>query len=305
MLPIKISLPDHFLDEEVRCDYVVTKEMKKVWAVMLDLLSEFDRICNKYGLQYQASWGTLLGAVRHKGFIPWDDDLDVQMFRDDYNKLCEVAPQEFKHPYFFQSRKTDPFSGFFCCKLRNSETAAIAPWEKHSVMNYNKGIFIDIFPVDIVPDNEDERNDFYMRVQEKRSSVINVGRKLGVYSQTPSVIRQTLKRLLHQILKPYRNRHLGDLINEYNELELLCSSYNDVDSRFFSMPMDTSSYSKLFYLEDYIESILMDFEFMKIPVARNYSHALQQLYGDYNKLIITHTHTALFNPEESYLKYYK
>ncbi len=101
-----------FLDEKERCGYVVSHEMKKVWAVMLDLLSEFDRICNKYGLQYQASWGTLLGAVRHKGG-PWDDDLDVQMFRDDYNKLCEVAPQEFKHPCLFQSRTTDPFSFFF------------------------------------------------------------------------------------------------------------------------------------------------------------------------------------------------
>ena len=175
--------------------------------------------------------------------------------------------------------------------------------EKHSVMNYNKGIFIDIFPVDIVPDNEDERNSFYMRVQEKRSSVINAGRKLGVFSQTPSFIRQTLKRFLHQVLKPYRNRHLCDLVNEYNELEQLCSSYNGVNSSFFSMPMDTSSYSMLFYLEDYIQSILMGFEFLKIPVAKNYDHALQQLYGDYNQLIVTHSHTAIFDTEKSYLNY--
>lgn len=303
MIPIKISLPDHFLDEEKRCDYLVTREMKKVWAVMLDLLSEFDRVCNKYGLKYQASWGTLLGAVRHKGFIPWDDDLDVQMFRDDYNKLCAIAPNEFKHPYFFQSRKTDPLTGFFCCKLRNSETTAIAPWEKHSVMNYNKGIFIDIFPVDIVPDNEDERNSFFRRVENKRTSVINVGRKMGIFSQTPNFFRQMLKRLIHQILSSYRNKHIVDLLREYDELERLCSSYNGIDSKFVSMPMFRNSHSKVFFFEDYKESTLMDFEFLKIPVAQNYDHALQQLYGDYHQLVITHNHTAIIDAEKPYLVY--
>ncbi len=303
MLPISINLPDHFLDEEERCGYVVTKEMKKVWAIMLDLLSEFDRVCSKYGLRYQASWGTLLGAVRHKGFIPWDDDLDVQMFRDDYDQLCEIGPKEFKHPYFFQSKRTDPLTGFFCCKLRNSETTAIAPWEKHSVMKYNKGIFMDIFPVDIVPDDEDSRNSFIKRIEDKRISVLNTGRKMGIYSETTSIVRQMLKRFLHIILTPYRNNHIDEFINEYDELEQLCSSLKGTNSSMVSMPMFMNSHSKMFYYNDYKESTLMDFEFLKIPVAQKYDHALRQLYGDYNQLIVTHSHTALFDPEKSYLNY--
>ena len=84
---IKLSLPEGFLEEEVRCDYTVSKEMKKVWAVELDLLAEFQRVCKLHDIKYSVCGGTLLGAIRHKGFIPWDDDIDVMMMREEYEKL--------------------------------------------------------------------------------------------------------------------------------------------------------------------------------------------------------------------------
>ena len=107
MVNLKISLPEGFLDEEVRDGYKVSHEMKKVWAVELDLLAEFQRVCKKHNIKYIASGGTMLGAVRHKGFIPWDDDIDLMMLREEYEKLCIVAPSEFKHPYYFQTDRTD------------------------------------------------------------------------------------------------------------------------------------------------------------------------------------------------------
>ena len=88
---IKIDLPDRFLDAEVRDGYQVTSEMKRIWAVELDLLCEFQRVTDKYGIKYIAEGGTMLGAVRHGGFIPWDDDVDIMMMRDDYDKLCNIA----------------------------------------------------------------------------------------------------------------------------------------------------------------------------------------------------------------------
>ena len=103
MVNLKIQLPEGFLNEEVRCGYVVTHEMKKAWAVMLDLLAELDRVCKKNNIKYYANGGTMLGAVRHKGFIPWDDDIDVMMFREDYDRLMEIGPKEFTYPYFFQN----------------------------------------------------------------------------------------------------------------------------------------------------------------------------------------------------------
>lgn len=68
----------------------------------MDMLYQLDQICRKYNIHYFASGGTMLGAVRHKGFIPWDDDIDIMMFREEYDKLCKVAPKELKYPYFFK-----------------------------------------------------------------------------------------------------------------------------------------------------------------------------------------------------------
>lgn len=78
-----------------------------MWAVELHMLEAFDEVCKKYGLTYYVDFGTLLGAVRHQGFIPWDDDIDVVMFRDDYERFQAIAPYEFLELYFFQNSYTD------------------------------------------------------------------------------------------------------------------------------------------------------------------------------------------------------
>ncbi len=80
-------LPKSFFEQEERCDFLVTEKRKKIWAVLLDLLIKFDFVCKKYSLTYFLADGTLLGAARHQGFIPWDDDIDVSMPREDYEKF--------------------------------------------------------------------------------------------------------------------------------------------------------------------------------------------------------------------------
>lgn len=156
MVNLKIQLPDGFFNEEVRCEYTVTRQRKEVWAVELDLLREFSRVCNKYNLKYCADGGTLLGAIRHHGFIPWDDDLDIAMLRSDFEKLNEVAPIEFKKPYFWQTEETDKGSARGHAQLRNSATTSIikTEYERQRNNNFNQGIFIDIFPFDTVIDDQ-------------------------------------------------------------------------------------------------------------------------------------------------------
>ena len=148
MVDLNIVLPDGFLNEEVRCGYTVTKQMKEVWAVELDMLEKLLSVCKKHDIKIFASGGTMLGAVRHQGFIPWDDDIDMMMFRDDYEKLCKVAQEEFEYPYFFQTEYTDVGSLRGHAQLRNSATTGILAGERNQKYSFNQGIFLDIFPLD-------------------------------------------------------------------------------------------------------------------------------------------------------------
>ena len=305
MVDLKIEIPNGFLDEEVRCDYLVTSEMKKVWAVMLDLLVEFDRVCKKYGLKYSVSSGTLLGAVRHRGFIPWDDDLDVQMFRNDYDKLLEIGPKEFKHPYFFQSKYTDPGMGFFCSKLRNSETTALSSAEYRSVTDYNRGIFMDIFPIDVIPDDESERALFFKKVGEKRMEVIREGRKYGIFTETSQPVHRFIKKILYKLLTHQRKNNISKFFKVFSEFDELCKSYNGCTAQQASMVMFNPPEINVEYIDDYRETILMDFEFLRVPVAKNYDHALKVRYGEYMRYVKGPGHTGLFDTDNSYKKYFK
>ena len=97
-----LKIPNGFFEEEERNGYVITKKRKEIWAVEIDMLLKFIYVCEKHNLKYFADSGTLLGAARHNGFIPWDDDIDVAMLRKDYDKFCKIAINEFKYPYFFK-----------------------------------------------------------------------------------------------------------------------------------------------------------------------------------------------------------
>ena len=150
VMEIQLKLPNGYLEPEFREGFFVDAKRKKIWAVELDLLSQFTRVCEKYNLSYYLDGGTLLGAVRHKGFIPWDDDVDVIMPREDYDKLFEVAEIEFKEPYFFQTPLTE--TNFFRghAKLRNSSTTGYILDDRKKKIN--NGIWLDIFPLDGVAD---------------------------------------------------------------------------------------------------------------------------------------------------------
>lgn len=86
-----LQFPENFFDEEVRCGFTVSSTMKHYWAAQMEVLQTVIAICEKHDLTYYAFWGTLIGAVRHKGFIPWDDDIDIALKREDYQKLLCIA----------------------------------------------------------------------------------------------------------------------------------------------------------------------------------------------------------------------
>ena len=124
----------------------------------MSLLEKLKEICKKYNLTYFAGCGTLLGAIRHKGFIPWDDDMDLLLPWPDYQKLMEIAPRECSYPFFFQSIYTEHDAMANASRLRRSDTTGFTRWEYENVGPcYDLGIFIDIFPLFFVPDSAEER----------------------------------------------------------------------------------------------------------------------------------------------------
>ena len=120
--------------------------MNPLQAKQLEILKAFIRVCDKHNLEYFLVYGTALGAIRHKGFIPWDDDIDVAMPRKDYEEYIKLQNEYEGTPYFIQTFKTDPCYIYNYAKLRDSSTTFLEnAFKNHRI---NQGVFIDIFPVD-------------------------------------------------------------------------------------------------------------------------------------------------------------
>lgn len=126
-------------------------ELRKLQLLQLDILKELDRICRKNDITYSICGGTLLGAVRHKGFIPWDDDVDIAMLRGDYNRFYEVCKTELNPKYYAQSLKTDSEYRWGYGRILLNGTEFVRCGQEH--LKARTGVFIDIIPCDSLSDN--------------------------------------------------------------------------------------------------------------------------------------------------------
>lgn len=152
-----MEFPAGFFQEETRCDFVISSMMKRAWAAELEVLQVVAELCERNGLQYFADWGTLLGAVRHQGFIPWDDDIDISLKREDYDEFIRRLPEELPKGFvmsgmYADSERLQQAAHSQCIRVIADEEL----WDFNDYMRRFHGfpyqrIGIDIFPIDYMP----------------------------------------------------------------------------------------------------------------------------------------------------------
>ena len=135
--------------------------LRRVQLVLLEIVKEIKRVCDENGIRYYLDSGTLLGAVRHSGFIPWDDDLDIGMMRPDYDRFCRIAPKQLKPQYFLQNWDNDPQYGVPFAKVRKKHTIYLENKANKSMEN---GFYVDIFPYDNSPSSLNEKTRLMKRL---------------------------------------------------------------------------------------------------------------------------------------------
>ena len=262
-------------NEETRDGYHISSEMKKIWKVQLEMVSKVLEVCERHHLRIWADGGTLLGCVRHKGYIPWDDDIDLIMPRNDFNKLQEIGPKEITEPYFFQSAYTEktPFMHPHI-QVRKNGTAAIL--KQQSMQRFHMGIFIDIFSLDELPDDDTEFDKFAREVNKQYI-------KLYYWYITPLFTTHPIKFYRNIKAALYRLSH--SFIEEYKKFDRLLERYNGTDANRVSniclFSKGVNAKKRIMPKSYYSETVMLPFENIMIPVPKDYDKVLTNCYGDY------------------------
>ena len=283
-----------FLHPETICEFFVDENRKKIWAICLDLLIEFDRVCRKNDLRYTLIFGSLLGAIRHKGFIPWDDDIDVAMPRSDYEKLRYLSC-EFSSPYFLQFPCDDPGYYVSFAKLRNSNTTGISIPLRYE--SFNQGMFLDIFPIDDFIDGNIEKETKDIRLLMSECSCIM--RKNNRFLDEKDKER----------FKQFSVLRRGDEV--VIEMESIFRKYEKQPSeKCILWSFQGYSYEKIIFNKHYFDELCeIDFYGHRVFIPKKYRDVLSITYGNYLTFPpiemrgVGHSNNMVFNTDIPYRDY--
>lgn len=250
---------------------MTTTMISLIHQAELDTLKVFVKVCKQLGLSYIATGGTLLGAIRHHGFIPWDDDLDVAMLRSDYEIFLAKAPDVLaSEPYFLQTPFSDENYGLSYAKLLNQHTFI----EEKNNFNYaRKGVFLDIFPLDQIPDSVPQLRKLISDVHRLDSRLL-----LKLHY---NVIDTPMRHLMPDLSIEQRKTVL-----ELKERRLaLMQQYNNgdvwADTRFKNIASQYSYDQEIMTYHQITTTELVPFEDMLLTVSSDYNNILINMYGDY------------------------
>ena len=232
----------------------------------LGILDEFDKICKKHNIKYYLAFGTLLGAVRHKGFIPWDDDIDIHMTINDLEKFKEICKTELPKDYYIQDKLTDKYYYNYWTKLGLENTTWMP---KDHIVNCKYGICIDIFPIFIGKDTEKDKKriEKYTKLMLRTSSKYYV---LNTKKETYSWYKKTFHRLVPNFLNNYMYKRA---------IKKLSPNYDDFD---YYVVSSISLNRNIYFDKKMIAGKkTLEFENRKLSVPNNTHEYLKTFYDDY------------------------
>ena len=277
-----MEFPREFFLDEVREGFFIPAMMKRAWAAELEILVEIDRICEKYKLRYFIDYGNLLGAIRHKGFIPWDDDIDIMMMRKDYEIFAEVANAELPKELVFRSPEDDSgnYELFSSVQHRAMLISTDAIGKCH---NYLYGAGVDIFPYDYLakdPNKEKQREDIL--------------KSLCILASFPSIEGEN-HAVLQEEAKKVKKHYGIDLSHSSDYRKTVLNLLNDCFTEFnqegstkIAYLLDLVLYKEqgkgIFEEQWYSEQSYLDFEFLALPVPKDYRKVISEKYDHYEQI---------------------
>ncbi len=253
-------------------------KLQQLQEVELGIFKEVVRICDKYQLTYYMSAGTFLGAVRHQGFIPWDDDMDMRMPRPDYEKLLEVIQKELPAPYATRHFYFDKNVHRYFCRVENTK---VHVHRNHTVHGQDSNAWIDIFPLDGMPDNKvlfklRKFHLLYRKMWMQLSvfdEIVDVKKKRAWYEKI--IVFLALHTPIQKCLSWEKMR---------DKLDKALKSYDVSKSKYYMNFMSAYKFKDIIPKEIYGKGALYPFETEMFNGPENYDAFLKILYGDYMKL---------------------
>ena len=280
-----MNVQESFLLDEVRCGFLVPAAVKQAWAAELEVLMEIDRVCKLHDIEYFADWGTLLGAVRHGGFVPWDDDLDIVMKREDYQKFMTVARFDMEEGFDVQTFRNQKDFWLFMGKVVGKNRFCFEKEHLRRFHNFPYIACVDIFVLDYAhrdPAKEEERKTICKYMLGIADGIVEG----QLMQKEKEEYLQNLEKMTGQ-----RFKRITDPVEMGRYL------YEEVEKRFAEVPEQEADYlvqmfpwglkqNVNYYPKEYYENpVRIPFECMEIPVSPVYDKMLRMRYGEYWKLV--------------------